>query len=626
MSWVKSSKIQHPDDVRKALGFSGEPNGFDLFKLYERGVQMGEPFSRGDLRVAWKLASDPYYWGAFKRYKSLQAVVNAGFFDDGQGPGVVQKCADIQFFSTPLEIIRAKAVDLEEKGKIHDKPLVVALTTGCFAPVHSGHLAMMEKAKAALEAKGYEVLGGYMSPSHDNYVSTKGEAARRLTADHRMLLLNKALDGSDWLAVDPWESRYAPTDINFTDTIQRLEHYINAHINTAAPIQVAYVFGADNVQFARTFVDKGLGVCVPRPGHEEGLQDFIEKSGLKNNPHIVLADSSGLDISSSRVRNGDAPSAEKLVGDDSYQELLKGEARQSSAKSKVNTYLVRDDLSWATQHWRGKIDSKVLDKALANFREGLVRAIKGAFERSRAPGYPGNVDVILLSVEDQIVEAEKIMKLTPEWVVNNDIITGGDHTSIGLSRLFGLSGAQFYSKILMPRPGQQELKRVMGRLPKGKYTIVDDDIATGSTIRMIEAQLPENVSFKEKIALSERAFKQVHPDREYAFWDIVDARDFLMGAKSSGLVVQLFNGEVGRAPYMLPYTSLVSRAKIPPDQEVAFTKDILELNHRFFRDVWVNLRLKDTDTQFQALMQSVGFRDQMHMSDLTSWHQEHIPK
>jgi nicotinic acid mononucleotide adenylyltransferase len=624
MSWVKSSKIQHPDDVRRALGFNGDPNGFDLLKLYERALQMGEPYSRGDLRVAWKVANDPYYWAAFKRYQNLQTIVNAGFFDDGQEPGLVKKRADIQFLTTPLEIVRKRVVELEEQGKIHNKPLAVLLTTGCFAPVHSGHIAMMEKAKTAIEAKGYEVLGGFMSPSHDDYVSTKGEVARRLTAAHRTLLLNKVLNDSDWLAVDPWESRYAPTDINFTDTIQRLEHYINAHINTAAPIQVAYVFGGDNVKFSRAFVDKGLGVCVPRPGHEEGLLDFIEKSGLKGNPHIILAESSGLDISSSLVRNGEAPSAEKLAQDSAYQELLKGEARVSSEANGTNTYLVRDDLAWATASWNGKVDPKVLVQALSNFREGLVRAIKDAFERSRAPGYPDNVDVVLLSVEDQIAEADKIMEVTPEWVVNNDIITGGNHTSIGLSRLFGLSAPQFYSRILVPRPGQQDLKRVMGRLPKGSYTIVDDDIASGSTIRMIEDSLPEGVSFKEKIALSELAFKRVHPDREYAFWDIVDARDFLMGAKSSGLVVQLFNGAVGRAPYVLPYTSLVSRAKIPPDQEITFTKEILNLNRRFFRDIWVDLRLKDTDQQFQALMHSVGFRDQMHMSDLTTWHQDHI--
>lgn len=301
MSWVGSSKIQHPDDIRQALGFSGEPDGFDLRKLYDRAKQMGEPYSRGDLRVAWKIASDPYYWPTFKRYQSLQTVVKAGFFDDGQEPGVVQDRADIQFLATPLEAIRRKVLQLEEEGRIHDKPLTVALTTGCFAPVHPGHIAMMDNAKESLEAGGYEVVGGFLSPSHDDYVSSKGEVARRLTASHRALLLNKALEDSDWLATDSWESRYAPTDINFTDTIVRLENYINAHINTPVPIKVAYVFGADNVQFARAFVEKGLCVCVPRPGHDSDFHTFLEKSGLKNNPNILVAESSGLEISSSQV-------------------------------------------------------------------------------------------------------------------------------------------------------------------------------------------------------------------------------------------------------------------------------------------------------------------------------------
>ncbi len=624
MSWVESSKIQHPDDVRKALGFNGEPDGFDLLKLYDRAIQMGDPFSRGDLRVAWKVANDPYYWAAFKRYNNLKTIVKAGFFDDGQEPGIVQERADIQFLTTPLEIVRQRVIELEEQGKIHDKPLVVALTTGCFAPIHSGHVAMMEKAKTALEGKGYEVLGGYMSPSHDDYVSTKGKVARRLTAAHRTLLVNKVIDGSNWLSVDPWESRYAPTDINFTDTIQRLENYINAHINTSVPIQIAYVFGADNVQFARTFVDKGLGVCVPRPGNDTGLNELIEQSGLKDNPHFVLANSSELKLSSTEVRSGDAPSAEQLEQDVTYQDLLKGEARMSSEENVNETYLMRDDLNWATQHWKSKVRPQALNIAIDNFRDGLVRAIENAFERSRAPGYPNNVEVVLLSVEDQISEADKIMEVAPEWIINNDVITGGDNTSIGLSRLFELSSPQLYSEKLIPRPGQQDLKRVIGRLPKGKYTIVDDDIATGSTIRMIEEQLPEEVSFKDRIALSELAFKRVHPEREYSFWDIVDARDFLMGAKSSGLVVQLFNGAVGRAPYMLPYTSLVSRAKIPPDQEMSFTEEILNLNKRFLRDIWVDLKLQDTDPQFRALMGSIGFRDQMHMNEINAWHKAHI--
>lgn len=623
MSWVNSSEIQHPDNVRKALGFSGEPNGFDLIKLYERAKLSSAPFTRGDLRIAWKIASDKYYWPAFKRYQNLKTIADAGFFDDGLEPGHLQKLLDPHWFTTPLEIIRKNILKLEEEGRIYDKPLVVLLTTGCFAPVHDMHISMMEHARKAAEDKGYEVIGGFMSPSHDDYVSTKGDRARQLTADHRINILNRVLSESDWLATDPWEARYAPTDINFTDTIQRLENYIKAHINTPADINIAYVFGADNAAFARSFSDKGLCICVGRPNYDERANVLIERSGLINNPHIIFADSTEMALSSTQVRNGEASAALKVAGDSSLAELLKGHARKSAQMSETKTYLVRDDLSWATESWRGKVAPEVLQDAISNFRNGLVRAIENAFERSKAPGYPSNVEIVLLPLEGQIAEAKEIMSVAPEWVINNDVITGGQHMSIGLSRLFGLSGSQLYSKTLVPRPGRQDLKRVIGRLQKGDYTMVDDDIATGSTIQMIEAMLPKDVAFHEKIALSERAFKKLYPDREYAFWDIVDARDFLMGAKSSGLVVQLFNGEIGRAPYMLPYTSLVSRAKIPPDQEMSFTEEILNLNRRFFRDIWADLSLQDTDPQFQALMNSAGFRESTYLSDLCAWHQEH---
>jgi len=621
MSWVQASRIQHPDDIRDALGFSGEPGGFDMLSLYQRALQNSEPYSRGDLRLAWKIACDPYYWAAFKRYQSLQTIVNAGFFDDGLEPGTLAPLKNPHMLTTPLETIRARVTELETQGRIHNKKLLVLLTTGCFAPIHDGHIAMMEKAKEAAETQGYEVIGGFMSPSHDDYVSTKGEDARRLTADYRTLLISKALEGKDWLSADPWESRYAPTDINFTDTVQRLRDYINAHINSAAPIEVGYVFGADNVQFARAFIDKGVAICVPRPGLDAQLKNLVEKNGLSDHPNLILAGSSGLDISSTKVRAGETPSIKNLEGDAIFKELLKGEARRTAASDATQTYLVRDDLGWATDQWRGKVQADVLQKAINNFRAGLVRALENAFERSHAPGYPRKVDIVLLSVEEQMKEARALMDVKPEWVINNDVITGGAHNAIGISRLFNLSAPQLRSHELVSRPGRQNLAQLFGRLRKGDYQIVDDDIATGTTIRMLEQKLPEGVKFTSRVALSESAFKKVHPDKEYAFWDIVDARDFLMGSKNAGLVVRLFNGAVARAPYILPYTSLTARAKIPPDQEMAFTKEILNLNRRFFRDVWADINLADTDPQFQALMKTAGFRGKTHLSDLCSWHQ-----
>ncbi len=38
---------------------------------------------------------------------------------------------------------------------------IILLSTGGFAPIHNGHVAMMEAAKTHLESKGFRVRGGY---------------------------------------------------------------------------------------------------------------------------------------------------------------------------------------------------------------------------------------------------------------------------------------------------------------------------------------------------------------------------------------------------------------------------------------------------------------------------------
>ena len=72
---------------------------------------------------------------------------------------------NLSLLTTPV----SKLIDFKEKK---ENP-VVLLSTGGFDPIHDGHIYMMEFAKEALEKKGYHVIGGYLSPSHESYVSTK---------------------------------------------------------------------------------------------------------------------------------------------------------------------------------------------------------------------------------------------------------------------------------------------------------------------------------------------------------------------------------------------------------------------------------------------------------------------
>jgi hypothetical protein len=50
---------------------------------------------------------------------------------------------------------------------------IVLLTTGAMNPVHLGHLNAMERARQHMTSLGYHVVGGFMSPTHDDYVRPK---------------------------------------------------------------------------------------------------------------------------------------------------------------------------------------------------------------------------------------------------------------------------------------------------------------------------------------------------------------------------------------------------------------------------------------------------------------------
>ncbi len=618
------SKIQTTDDIHDALGFTGEPNKNNLIALYNAALKKDSDYTKGDLRIAWKIAQDPYYWNAFKHYKSLETIENAGFFDDGLTPGTLESLKDVNILSTPLGHIQNQIKALKDNHISPQKQLVVLMTSGCFAPVHDGHVAMMETAKKTLEENGYHVLGGFFSPAHDDYVSTKGDDARRLTAAHRIMLLDKVLQDTPWLNVDPWAARYTPTDINFTDTCERMKDYLHAHINSDVPIEVAYVCGADNIAFTQSFVSKGLSVCVKRPGYSADFNQIISDMGLNNNERILFSQTKGVEASSSDVRNGRMKANKIFEQDPHYQELLNGipRYRQAGFTPETDNYLIRNDLYWATRPWRGQINDKALDMALETFKKGLVRALENAFERSNTPGYPDHIKALLLSAKDQQKIVDQIMHENPNRVLNNDLLTSGTDQLINVSRFFELSAPQLRSDLLQSRAkSTQDIKR----LPKGDYIFIDDDIATGSTKRMIQQGLPKGVHISQSVSLAEQVFKMNHPNKDFYFWDIIDARDFLFGSRDSGLVTKDFNGSSCRAPYILPYVSVINRCKIPPDQEQSFTKDIIALNDRFFKDIWMDLKLANTDPQFSTLMKSIGFKHDTRMQDITTWHLKFNP-
>ena len=80
-------------------------------------------------------------------------------------------------------------------------------------PCHKGHLSMMELAKENVEAEGWTVIGGILSPSHDKYVQPKCHALKTQfeNGEIRCTLANKIIEDLDpklnqWLSIGTWET------------------------------------------------------------------------------------------------------------------------------------------------------------------------------------------------------------------------------------------------------------------------------------------------------------------------------------------------------------------------------------------------------------------------------------
>jgi len=98
-------------------------------------------------------------------------------------------------------------------------------------------------ARDALHDKeAYQVIGGFLSPVCDAYEKTGLVESR-----HRLEMCRLAMQDSDWIAVDGWESgqsRYQRT----IEVLDSLQTRLNARLSG---VQVMFLAGADLVQSFR---------------------------------------------------------------------------------------------------------------------------------------------------------------------------------------------------------------------------------------------------------------------------------------------------------------------------------------------------------------------------------------
>lgn len=567
-------------------------------------------------RYAWKVLRDPYFSETYRHYPTADDLIAAGFFDDNVEPEYqVPLNSTIDLMTTPLH----KAYQRLVVGK-DTRPPVVLFATGAFSPIHRGHLQMMERARRALEKQGRCVIGGYLSPSHDAYVSLKYDGQAALSAAHRIQLCEVAVEPLPWLMTDSWNARYAQTELLFTDVGERLQSYLRKHLHPET--EVFYVFGSDNAAFMRAFVGKGGGVCIVRAGHEH-WQEIAADPLLADGSRFVFAenDAEVAAYSSSAVRSGNMDVLPNRVVKLCERWGLRwdeiGEPHPFPASASTDGwYAVRDDLGWAMEQWGGKVDAGQLQEAAKDFRAATVQLLEESFQSVSWPDRPLALDIVLLDHQEQqryvegLLEQHKLLSL--------DISTPGT-VKLELSRLFGVADGQVAAHELIGRPWHPPFYEQAQAVPAGSYLLVDDDIATGYTLDTVCRALAEGVEVTGRLSLLAKSQEFVGRDDPY---DVIDLRDLLLGGRESGLVVQLPNGLPVRAPYMLPYVNPVSRAKIPPSAAFRFSEELWRLNEEFFTGL--PLHVGDLDPLSQSFLTYLGFSSNSAVAEVCRWHRRQL--
>lgn len=199
----------------------------------------------------------------------------------------------------PLVKIQRNISNLNE-ASAGGRKLAVLVSTGSYSPVHRMHVHMFEIAKTALEEKyGFVVVGGFISPSHDHYVSGKlGEAA--LPSQHRFQMCELSVADSQWLSVSKWEG-HRPTFLDFGPVRQFHEDYLRTKFPDKE-IAVFYLCGTDHAVKCHLYNTRKFPVvAVGRPGeHSAELREIHGRQ--EKNPLFYFVEDETENISSTEIR------------------------------------------------------------------------------------------------------------------------------------------------------------------------------------------------------------------------------------------------------------------------------------------------------------------------------------
>eukprot|EP01065_Artemidia_motanka_P053545 TRINITY_DN9961_c0_g2_i1.p1 TRINITY_DN9961_c0_g2~~TRINITY_DN9961_c0_g2_i1.p1 ORF type:complete len:911 (+),score=430.94 TRINITY_DN9961_c0_g2_i1:81-2813(+) len=285
----------------------------------------------------------------------------------------------------PLQKVQARMQEAVESKRC------VLFSTGRMNPVHLGVVHMFERAKARLEKLGWDVVGGFVSPTHGDYLTRSaihypaGDASAVVfNSQVRLQCVELTVADSDWIDVGRWECQQL-TFVDFPQVCDALVQHLAAH--GLGDVEVMYLCGLDH--FERSCA-KGVkrgrlagGGCHPVVVvSRDGGRVPRERDGLV----CVQSEGSTLEeISSTDIRRhvyGTGVSIDGLVHKDVAELIAKelgphtvGGALHRLASSKTGDWSVHEKVSRVLEIPAPPIEDDRLHKAVLLLDEDRVREL-----------------------------------------------------------------------------------------------------------------------------------------------------------------------------------------------------------------------------------------------------------
>ena len=514
-----------------------------------------------------KLSLDKYYENYFKNSGCKKNdLYRLGFFkSDYTDLNDLHSDFKLNLYSTYL---------FDESLFCKDRTNYILVTSGGFSPIHEGHLSMMKKAKEYFVSMGKNVIGGYISPSHDDYVSSKRNGEAHLNIWKRIDIVENMIKDIDWLFIDKWEGTECRYAINYTVLIERLEKYYNFHYSDY-DIEIVFVYGSDNNSFSQVLeFNKKYNICVNR-NNEYAHQESKE--------YTYYYKEDALNVSSKYLRE-----SSKFKEKD-YNEVS-------------GFYDVRNDYLHSMEY----LNSKISKNRLHQFSKNFINLLNNSISK--------NLKINVIDVDKQLNVTKDFLELKLNELKNNingDLtiinldcyLKSDDYFNLGISRLFNICDGQIRSNKLVRRNSKMELNLKIDELTADKFIIIDDDIASGFTINNVKKLLPVGSEVLNVYGMNDLC-------RDYnneECFDVIDIRDFIIGSKNGGLLVDSKKGCNIRVPYIKPYVNLISRANLIPEHIDNFSFEVLKLNLELYRNS--NILLGDLDEFNKNLFLIEGYKE-----------------